>query len=127
MINIFLTYETVNSIFSAAAKSCLAHGLRHLKRDTESDVSCLQTFFTHRNEKRRMTFGVRFHTTLLQMFFKASIFPIIGKKNNQSSVSDADQEIPTLESTDDAGNSVNLVFDIIRLPSGSDFSVCIGD
>ena len=34
-------------------------------------------------------------------------------KNNQSSVSDADQEIPTLESTDDAGNSVNLVSGII--------------
>ena len=34
------------------------------------------------------------------------IFPIIGKKNNQSSVSDVDQEIPTLRSTDSAGNSV---------------------
>ena len=29
----------------------------------------------------------------------------IGKKNNQSSVSDADQEIPTLGPTDNAGNS----------------------
>ena len=38
----------------------------------------------------------------------AIIFPIIGKKNNQSLVSDADREIPTLRSTDNAGNSVNL-------------------
>ena len=44
---------------------------------------------------------------------KASIFPIIGKKNNQSSASDADQEIPTLGSTDNAGNSINLVSGII--------------
>ena len=35
-------------------------------------------------------------------------FNVIGKKNNQTSVSDADQEIPTLGSTDNAGNSVNL-------------------
>ena len=40
---------------------------------------------------------------------------------------DADQEIPTLGSTDNAKKSVNLVSDIIRLPSGWDFSVCIGD
>ena len=39
----------------------------------------------------------------------------------------ADREIPPLESTDNAGNSVNLVFGIIRLPSGWDFSVCIGN
>ena len=29
--------------------------------------------------------------------------------------------------TDNAGNSVNLVSGIIRLPSGWDFSLCIGD
>ena len=41
---------------------------------------------------------------------KTTIFPIIGiKKNNKSSVSDADQEIPTLGSMDDAGNSSNIV------------------
>ena len=40
----------------------------------------------------------------------------MGKKNNQSSVSNADQEIPTLGSTDNAGNSVNLVSSIIRFP-----------
>ena len=39
---------------------------------------------------------------------------MIGKKNNQALVSDADREIPTLGSTDYAGNSVNLVSDIIR-------------
>ena len=52
---------------------------------------------------------------------------IIGKKNNQSSVSDADREVRTLGSTDNAGNSVNLVSDIIRSPSGWDFSICIDD
>ena len=55
-----------------------------------------------------------------------NIFYVKGKKNNQSSVSDADRDIPTLESTDNAGNSINLVSGIIRLPSGWDFSVCIG-
>ena len=37
---------------------------------------------------------------------KTSIFERIGKKNNQSSFSDADREIPTLWSTDSTGNSV---------------------
>ena len=41
-----------------------------------------------------------------------------GKKNNHSSVSDADREIPHLGSTNNAGNSVNLVSGFIRLPSG---------
>ena len=54
------------------------------------------------------------------------LYHVIGKKNNQSSVSDADREIPILGSTDNAGNSVNLVSGIIRLPTGWDFSVCIG-
>ena len=51
----------------------------------------------------------------------------MGKKSNQTSVSDADREIPTHGSTDNAGNSVNLVSGIIRLPSGWNFSVCIRD
>ena len=38
------------------------------------------------------------------------IFQRIGKKNNQSSVSDADRKIPTLWLTDDAGNSVEPCF-----------------
>ena len=54
-------------------------------------------------------------------------FNVIGKKNNQTSASDADQEIPTLGTTDNAGNSVNLVSGISRLPSGWDFSICIED
>ena len=53
----------VCSIFSGAGKFCLARGLRQLTRDNKSDVSCLQMFFTHRKEKRRMTFGVGRHTT----------------------------------------------------------------
>ena len=57
----------------------------------------------------------------------AVIFPVIGKKNNQTSVSDADREIPTLGSMDSAGNLVNLVSDIVHLPSDWDFSICIGD
>ena len=53
--------------------------------------------------------------------------PVVGKKNNQTSVSEADQEIPTLGSTDNAGHSVNLVYGIIRLPSVWNLLVFIGD
>ena len=52
-------------------------------------------------------------------------FNVIG--NNQTFVSDADHEIPTLGSTDNTGISVNFVPDIIHLPSVWDFSVYIGD
>ena len=55
------------------------------------------------------------------------IFLIIGKKNNQPSVFHADRELQSLGSAGNAVNSVNLIFSIIRLPSGWDFSVCIGD
>ena len=55
------------------------------------------------------------------------IFNVIGKKNIQTLVSDADREILTLGLTNNTRNSVNLVFGIIRLPSGWDFSVCIED
>ena len=55
------------------------------------------------------------------------IFNVIGKKNNQTLVSDADREIITLGLTNNTGNSVHLVSGIIRLPSGWDFSVCIED
>ena len=54
-------------------------------------------------------------------------FNVVGKKNYQSSISNADGEIPTLGSTDNAGNVVNLVSSIIRLLLGWDFSVCIRD
>ena len=43
-------------------------------------------------------------------------FHVLGKKDNQTSVSDADRDIPTLGSTENAENSVNLVSGIIRLP-----------
>ena len=38
------------------------------------------------------------------------IFNVKGKKNNQTSVSNADLEIPTLGSTDNAGNEVKPRF-----------------
>ena len=56
-----------------------------------------------------------------------SIFTAIGKKVHQTSVSDADQEIPTLGSKDNAGNSVHCVSGIICAPSVWDFLLCIGD
>ena len=67
------------------------------------------------------------YNVIVNILLKVSIFPIIGKKNNQTWVSDADPKISTLGSTDIAGNSVNLVSGIIHLPSGLDFSVCIRD
>ena len=71
-----------------------------------------------RNEDLQMTFGVGRHTTLIvNILSKTSIF-FSGNmlKNNQSSVSDADREISILGSTDSAGNSVNVVSGITRLP-----------
>ena len=47
-----------------------------------------------------------------------AISNVIGKKNNQSLVSNAGREIPTLGSTDKAEISVNLVSGIIRLRLG---------
>ena len=67
-----------------------------------------------------------YHVNCKYSFFKTSIIPIIGMKNSQSSVSDADREIPTLGSTANAGNEVNLVSGIIRLPEGWDFSANAG-
>ena len=95
---------------------CLADGQRQLTRGTKSEVSCLQTLLMRRNEDLQMTFGVGRHTTLIvNIPFKTSIFLRIGKKDNQSLVSGADQEIPTLGSKDNAGNSVNLVSGITPL------------
>ena len=72
-----------------------------------------------RNEDLQMTFGVGHRITLIvNVLFKTLIFQRIGKTNNQSFVSNADREIPTLRSTDNAGNSVNLISNIIHLPSG---------
>ena len=46
------------------------------------------------------------------------VFNVIGKKSNETSFSDAGREIPTLGSTDNAGNLVNLVSGIIRILRG---------
>ena len=54
-------------------------------------------------------------------------FNALGKKSIQTLVSDADRKILTLGSTENAGNSVNLVSGIIHLPSGQNLSVCFGD
>ena len=112
LLSIFLTYGTEFVLFLAVLEnSVLPMG-----------VSCLQTFLTPNDVRTWPSYNV-----IVNILFKASNFPIIGKKNNQSSVSDEDQEIPTLGSTYNAGNSVNLVSGIIRLPFGWGFSVCIGD
>ena len=60
---------------------------------------------------------------------QTTIFPVIDiiKKNDQSSVFDADQEMTTLGSKDNAGNSVNFVSATIHVPTGLDSFVCIGD
>ena len=92
--------DRVCSIFSNAGKFCFAHGLRQLIQDSICDVSCLQTSLTCRSKQLRVTHVVGHHTTsIVNILFKTLIFPIIGKKNNQSSVSGADWEIPTLGST----------------------------
>ena len=51
-----------------------------------------------------------------KLFF-FNVTNVICMKNNQTSVKDADREIPTLGSMD-TGNTVNFVSDIIRSPSG---------
>ena len=103
-------WDRLCSIFSSAGKFCLAHGLRQLTRDTIYDISCLQMLLAHPNKKLWVMLVVGHHTMLtVIILFKTLTFPIIGKKNNQSSVSDADWEIPTLGSMDNAGNLVNLV------------------
>ena len=51
-----------------------------------------------------------------EMTMILNTFNLIGKKNNQISVSDADQEIPILVSMHNARKSVKLVFGFIRYP-----------
>ena len=46
------------------------------------------------------------------------IINVIGKKNNQTLVYDADRQTLILQSMDNTGNLVNLLSGIIRLPSG---------
>ena len=80
-------------IFNCAGKFCLAHGLRQFTQDTKSDVSCLQMFFTGRNKKMpNDVLSWPSYNIIVNILFKASIFPVIGKKNNQPWVTDPDQE-----------------------------------
>ena len=103
--------KNIWNIFSGAGKFCLAHGLRQLTLDTICDISYLQTLLKRHKEKLQMTFGVGHCTMLIvNILFNTSIFPIIGKKNNQSSGCDPDREIPTRGSTDNARNSVKSCF-----------------
>ena len=81
------------------------------------------------HEKHRMTFVEgRYATKNVINTCKRNderhfiILNVLGKKNDQTSVSDADSK-PLGQRI----NSVNLVSGIIRLPSGWDFSVSIGD
>ena len=69
------------------------------------DVSYLQTLLTHRNEKLRMTFKISRHTTLIVKNVIELRLSNYNRKNNQPLVPDADREVPTFGSTDNAGNS----------------------
>ena len=80
---IFLPARQSLFYFSSAGKFCLAHGLRQLTRDTKNDISCLLLYA----RKGLTTNGIRSwpsYNVIVNILFKASIFPIIGKKNNQS-------------------------------------------
>ena len=119
--------DRICSIFSGAGNFCLPYGLRQLTGDTKNDVSCLQTLLKCRNEDLQVTFCVGPYTTfIVNIRFKTLIFQRIGKKNNQSLAYNADREIPTFRSTDNARTSVNLVSGINPLPSGWDFSAFTG-
>ena len=115
----------VCSIFSGAGKFCLAHVLGTLTRDVKSDVRNFNfrsdvTFAPLRktpNDFQNVRNGRNAEGYII-------LFNAIGKKNNQTSVSDAGRQIATLGSKDNAGKSVNLVSGIIRSPSGWDFSIC---
>ena len=54
------------------------------------------------------------------------MFNVTGKNNNQTLVSEADEK-PNPRVNDYAGNRVNLVSDIFRLPLDWDVAVCIRD
>ena len=104
-----------SSVCSGAEKYCLAHGLGQLTRDVKSDIRTL-------NIRSDVIFALPRKTPndvwKWSLCVKCqNVFNFIGKKNNQTLVSDADQEIPTFGSTDNAGNSVNLVSGIILLLS----------
>ena len=71
-------------------------------------------------ESRYVTYSVKIDEKLGIKIMK---FHVIGKKNNKTP--DADREIQTLRLVNNARNSINFVFGIIRLHLGWDFSVCI--
>ena len=107
----FLTYEMEFVLFLAKIPSCLWAETAYTR--TKCDVSCLQTLLTRKlpNDFRSWP----------------SFFPLIGKKNNQTSVSDADREIPTLGSPDNAGKLVNLVALSVYLRVGISRSASVTD
>ena len=74
--NKFLTSETEFVLFLAVLEnSVLPMGCDSSHETRKSDISCLQTFFTRRNEKRRMTFGADFsYNVIVNILFKTSIF-----------------------------------------------------
>ena len=112
------------SIFSNAGKFYLAHGLRQLTRDVKREIRIL-SFISDVNTKtlidvqKRSLCDVKFNNNNNNKIeWYLTIFSTIGMKNNQILVFDTDRDIPTLGSTVNAGNSVNLVAGIIRSPSG---------
>ena len=68
------------------------------------------TSVVYKRSLRAVTRNAECTSCSVNILFIASIFTIKSKKNNQSSVFDADKEIPTLRSMDNAGNSVTLVW-----------------
>ena len=128
----FLTYETEFVLFLAVlGNSVLPMGWDSSHATLNNDVRTLNfrsdiTFAPLQNKKPKSLCDVKCQKRKEWQIINNN-FNVIGKKNNQTLVSDADREIPTLWSTDNAGNSVNLVSGIILLPSGWDLSVCIGD
>ena len=96
--------------FQRCWKFCLAHGLRRPPRGVKSDVRTLNfrsdvTYAPPRKTPNdvgnRSLCDVKYPTIKEMTFFN-----VIGKKNNQTSISDADREIPTLGLKDNAGNEV---------------------
>ena len=88
--------DRVCSIFSGAENFRLPHGRRQLSRGTKHDIICLQTAVMHREFKTPNYVKQRFlkekkrKNEILYNKNMCYFFPIIGEKNNQSSVSDAD-------------------------------------
>ena len=69
---------------------------RQLTRDAESDDSCLQTTLARRNGKtpNDVRSWPSYNVNSKNCKELIRFYSIIGKKNNQSSVADADRDIP---------------------------------